>query len=350
MLPVRGWHPALHAALAALIEKHAGAGAAAVFDFDDTLILGDLGDQTFRTQLDELTFGLTPEEFAAHLPVEPNGVTHLAPEFGGARIADVSADLAAAYAAKEKSAAELRAKLALFFHALPATEGLGKAFAYPWTNQLYAGLAREELRALARKAWDRAVDEPLGSFEVESPADVASKAGVQRARLSTGLRAIPELTDLLRALRAADFSVFILTASMEDIVAEIAADPNGPFALPRENILGMRLVTEGGRYTRTLDTRDGYAVTFGTGKTQVIRNVIGRAPVLVFGDSDTDLDMLTAFAETEVRVLIDRGQTKGPVAAFRERCAGNRDGHYLQGRNQRDGTLNPSVVSDGPDE
>jgi phosphoserine phosphatase len=47
-------------------------------------------------------------------------------------------------------------------------------------------------------------------------------------------------------------------------------------------------------------------VLFGDGKVHIIDQEIGRTPSLVFGDSDTDLEMMRA--ATHLGVLIDRGE------------------------------------------
>ncbi|MCL4233789.1 MAG: haloacid dehalogenase-like hydrolase, partial [Deltaproteobacteria bacterium] len=223
----------------------------------------------------------------------------------------------------------------LLFDGLIDTPGVGKAWVYPWTARFFAGLDREVVRAMGLEAWDEASVASIGVRTHASPADLASRAGAQAFAIRTGIRPLPEMEWLMGALRGAGFDVFVVTASLQDVVAPTAARVYG---IDETHVFGMRTVMQDNRYTDTVDERDGYAITFGPGKTSVIANFVGRAPLLVAGDSDTDHHMLTAFAETRVRLVIDRGQG-GAMAELRARGARGEDGVVVQRRDERAGTF-----------
>lgn len=357
-MTLEGFNPTVQRAVALLldeIERGAVAEPAAVFDFDDTVVIGDIGELALRRQVEELLFGLTPEHFDSLLPREPLGVTHIARAYGGARIADLSADLAAYYAeihgtfegmAGDRPLSDVRetsayrdfvVKANLLFDGLIETEGLGKSWVYPWTARFFAGLCPDLVTDLSRRTWLAEAAAPLGERLLVSPETGAGKAGPQRLSIRTGIRFVPAMKALFDALEAAGVPVYVVTASLEPIVAATATEIYG---LRRERVFGMRAVVKDGLYTDEVDERDGYAATFGPGKTRVIRNFIRRAPVLVAGDSDTDYDMLTAFPETRVRLVIDRGKG-GAMAELYEKARRGEDGVVLQGRDDRLGVFVP---------
>ena len=357
------WNPRVKSALDELLRTAGRESAgydganppAAVFDFDDTCIFGDIGEQALRRQIDDLVFGLDPDHFDRLLPRAPCGATHMPANHGGARIADIAADLADHYArlhadfsamgtAKPPAFIRERAeyidfvvKMNLLFDGLIDTPGVGKAWVYPWTARFFAGLDRAAVRAMGLEAWDEASVAPIGVRALASPAHFASRAGAQAFSIRTGIRALPEIAWLMNALRDAGFDVFVVTASLEDVVAPTAARV---YDIDETHVFGMRTIMDGDRYTDVADERDGYAITFGPGKTRIIENFVGRAPLLVAGDSDTDHHMLTAYPETRVRLVIDRGQG-GAMAELRARGARGEDGIVVQRRDERAGTFTP---------
>lgn len=354
------WNPRVKSALDELLHTRGRESAAfdasppaAVFDFDDTCIFGDIGEQALRRQIDDLVFGLDPDHFDRLLPREPGGATHMPSNHGGARIADLAADLADHYARlradfpamgdakppvsirERPEYADFVVKMNLLFDGLIDTPGVGKAWVYPWTARFFTGLDRAAVRAMGLEAWDEASGAPIGVRALASPAHFASRAGAQAFAIRTGIRRLPEMAWLMDALHGAGFDVFVVTASLQDVVAPTAARVYG---IDETRVFGMRTVMQGDHYTDTVDERDGYAITFGPGKTRVIENFVGRAPLLVAGDSDTDHHMLTAFPETRVRLVIDRGQG-GAMAELRARGERGEDGVVVQRRDEKLGVF-----------
>ena len=64
-LPLRGWAPATRRALENLIRRGAGRNLPVVFDFDNTLVCGDVGEATFAVLVRDGL--LSPERLGPHL-------------------------------------------------------------------------------------------------------------------------------------------------------------------------------------------------------------------------------------------------------------------------------------------
>ncbi|MCB9666227.1 MAG: HAD-IB family phosphatase [Alphaproteobacteria bacterium] len=132
----------------------------------------------------------------------------------------------------------------------------GRAVAYPQITRWLAGSTPAELATLAREL------------------------------LSTGaFRFRPELETLVRAMQARGWGVWIVTASPQPVVAELARDLD----LPSDHVLGMRLrLGDDGRYLDEIVP----PATFCEGKAEAVRAFLPRLPVLVAGDSRSDVDMM----------------------------------------------------------
>ena len=131
--------------------------------------------------------------------------------------------------------------------------------AYAECALLMAGLSPDQARGLAHEVLEQA----LSTGEI-------------------GFR--PEVQDLVAALQAQDWEVWVVTASTPYAV-QVAASHYG---VSPSFVLGMDLVTLDGLLAPAIRG----PVCFGPGKVQVIREQIGKVPDLALGDAPTDLDML----------------------------------------------------------
>jgi phosphoserine phosphatase len=154
------------------------------------------------------------------------------------------------------------------------------------------------------------------------------------AQFHTALYAHDEMRDLMRALGEAGVEVYVVTASQQHLV-EGAIEALG-YPVPRERVYGMRLVEEGGRLLPDSVDVARYPLTWRGGKREVIERFLPAAPVLVGGDSDTDFEMLTGFAETELRLVINRHKAGDIQAIFDDERT------LLQGRDERQGRFRPA--------
>lgn len=100
---------------------------------------------------------------------------------------------------------------------------------------------------------------------------------------------------------------FVVSASLEDVVAAFATLPKYGYDLPRNHVFGLRLAQDDGRLVARY--LEGWPLLHGPGKVELIRRELvsrfGRGPALVFGDSDGDFNMLSEFEDTEVGLIVN---------------------------------------------
>jgi len=95
----------------------------------------------------------------------------------------------------------------------------------------------------------------------------------------------PEIQDLIRAAEACSWEVWVVSASVQPVVAAFAS----LYGLASNRVIGMNLAQEQGRYLAYLEGPNSYR----QGKVDAIEQFIGRQPDLAIGDAMTDLEMLS---------------------------------------------------------
>lgn len=348
-----GWLPANRAMLADAIAAWAGrAPQAAVFDWDNTCIFNDIGDATFRYQLERLAFRLQPAELADLLPRQIGAIDTLV---GGLDLLALRADILRAYTAlwpliqsgkliearRQHAYFDLRAKLGHMYQALDRTPGVGAQFTYPWLACLFSGFSPEEIHVFAVRAWVFASRELVGAaaWHSATPGD----AGFLDYSFRTHVAPHPEIAELMEALQAAKVDIYVVSASLQAVVE--GAVRYLQFPVPAENVFGMRVEEAGGALTHRRMDPEQYPVTYRAGKVELINKFLPRAPVLVAGDANTDYEMLTAFTETEVRLVINRNGA-GDIRRLYDLALGDATSSpprtLLQGRDENVGAFRPS--------
>lgn len=359
------WDPTNRAVLERWLEDVAKRPAkprkVAAFDFDNTCIFHDCGEATFRFQLDQLRFRLTPAQMGEVLPTEWKGVTALR---AGESLADVRADILAAYeqlwpqlqmgeldAARGTDAhKDFRVKLLWLYDEAYATPGIGADWAYPVLGRFLAGHTYDEVKGLAREAVRAALaEEPgRGAWESATP----GKTGARKHGFLTGLRPQPEMIDLIEALKKAGVESFVVSASVEPIVEGTCFELGYP--LDDAHVFGIRIALDAqDRLTLQEMDRAEYPLTYRPGKVELIKKLIGAEPLLVAGDTFTDYEMLTGFPATEVALFINRNQVRGELAAlYKEGLAGGervpgpgKRRVILQGRDEPEGRFRQGLLT-----
>lgn len=281
----QGWGDDVFDRLQATAAELAGEQApVAVFDFDNTLICGDIGELFSHYLIDELAYRY-----------DLDGFWRLIDEADGREYIRELTDrvLALDPDARPKSPAyrQYLAEMGAVYGRKYAREG--KAACYRWAVRLHVGMRPEQIRELTLRAVDRELARPLGVEERRT------RRG-ETVRIRRGIRRHTQMYELVRALDDVGFDVWVVSATNEWSVQAFA---ERAFGVPSQRVLGNRVVADDDGVL-TDRTRD--PVLFGQGKVDIIEEKIGRAPALVFGDSDTDLEMLQA--ATHLAVLIDRGE------------------------------------------
>lgn len=349
------WRPENRQALVKLIDENKNKGNYAVFDWDYTSIYQDTQENLFRYQIDNLRFKMTPEQFAVAIRKDIPS-TDFADEFvnvNGEKInidkiaQDLDKDYAFIYinyikdkkmsleeVKKTEEFKDFRGKLAFLYEAIGGS--FSHDVAYPWVLYLFTGMNKEEVQQLAKEANDFGIGNRLGKYTIESSDVLTGKAGKVSHKYNSGLRTQPETANLFHQLMANGITVYIVSASLEDIVEVFATDSTYGYNLKPENVYGMRLEMNGDTYKT--EYKHGYPQTQTKGKVQIINEYLkpmhgGKDPILVAGDSAGDVNMLSEYKGTKALLLMKRPGKLDDIAKDKRAL--------IQPRNPETGLLDP---------
>ncbi len=166
-----------------------------------------------------------------------------------------------------------------YYGAKIETEGLGVG--YRWSTWIFSGRSSRELQETAHTIWER--------FQNDSSADT--------------VQAFQPMSDLVKELNQIGVKIWIVTASPEPVIQVVSEK----WGIPKENVLGMRLLEKNGVLSSDLIE----PFTYGIGKVNLINHSNGdQGYDIAFGDSENDFPMLT-HVKTK-GIFLDRGQNKIP--------------------------------------
>lgn len=313
-LPEGHWHPdnlaRITATLRALSDQPPTPAPVAIFDFDNTCIFRDIGQATFRFQIEHLRYRLTPEELAAILPQGEGTLADRPLSLIRATLVQSYGELWPLIASGQQAQAKQLPAYALFATLLlwctdmaRRDERFGPRFVLPFMGKMLAGFTTAEVRHLACEVVEQAGQEPLSTahFSALAPTPI----GTIEASSPTGLHPYPEMLELMEQLAKAGIERYVISASAEWLVE--GAAPLLGFAVDTGHIFGIRVRLDADERL-TIEDADDYPATYREGKTEVIRRFIDGRPVLVAGDADTDYEMLT-LPGVGLRLLINRLQS-----------------------------------------
>lgn len=350
------WVPQNREVLSKLIDENKNKDNYVVFDWDYTSIYQDTQENLFRYQIDNLKFKMTPEEFSKAIRIdiplddfdkdysnvngEPINITKIGNDLDKTYtfiyenyLKDGKMTLNEIKATEEFK--DFRGKLAFLYEAIGGS--FSHDVSYPWVLYLFHGMTRQEVKALAKEANDFGIGNKLESYTIESSDVLIGEAGKVSHKYKSGLRTQPEVANLFHELRDNGIKVYVVSASLQDIVQVFANDRSYGYNLDEENVYGMRLEMNGDKYT--YNYKKGYPQTQTKGKVEVINKYIkpqhnGKEPILVAGDSGGDYNMLTEFKDIKVLLLMKReGKLDDLVNDSRA---------LIQKRNPQTGLLSPS--------
>ena len=332
------------------------------------MVFLDVQEATLIYQLQNLRFKMDPRELEQALrtdvPTTPFIPAHPGPDGQPLSLDPVVRDIVDSYTWLYDHSADLRGDQPLesIKNQTPYTDFITKvrflyaaigdtfdvSLSYPWLIYLLAGHTESEVRALTREAVDWQLQEPVEKRTWTSPTSRPGQAGVLSVSWKNGLRLIPEMQDLTRALQAAGIEVWVCTASFVDVIQEIASNPAYGYHIPAARVLGMELERDE-RGAIKPQFRSGYDQTYGPGKSRTIHRFLvsrhGHGPIMVAGDSKGDLDMLQDFPHTELALIINRSPSGG-LAALCQRAISEygtpQPKILLQGRDDNRGRFIPS--------
>ncbi len=282
------WEADVRANLIKLIDGH-GKGApgydaakppVVVFDFDNTSIHGDIGRAFFDYMVSQLKIKFTGEIWKA------------LPDDRREKIRAAYKAVMRLPAEKQASSPELQEYRKRMHNAYwSLCRQLDSAKCYPWQVRFYAGYDPDQIRRMAGDVMSKELARPLGSEQIRTDPDDKTPTIT-----STGIRIHEEIRSLMNLLRKRGFSVWVVSAGPQWVVAGAA----NRFGMNRDQVIGMRTKLVDGKLTTEMEPPP----TFKTGKVDAIKKFIGRKPVLVIGDSWSDAEMM---GYAEQAILIDRG-------------------------------------------
>ena len=307
----KDWDKDVYKSLNSLIVDHAGKNDYAVFDFDKTTIVHDVSNALLVYQVENLKFADAPSHSFL------DGIDDKDAILKGAEISsrEMGDTLKAEYNRMKARLSDgesmdsirvsddyldFRARFISFMDAL------GKTFPeevwYAWMPGLLTGMTTEEAKELISEA----IDDQLGEDKLVVE-EWTSPDGRWGGPVEKGIFLPEEIKDLYAALNDNGIDTYICSASLELIVEALACDSVRGLALSPERVYGLRFV-DSPRIVAKYDSE--YKQPIKEGKVECIKTYIApqygdRGPVLVGGDSNGDVPMLTSFDDTRASLIID---------------------------------------------
>ncbi len=336
-LAQEGWDENVYQALNTLIVENADKGNYAVFDFDKTTIAHDISNAVMVYQIEYLCFDDAVRcDFLNGIPEVQErlkGIDISSAEMGQAikkEYVEMKAMLDKGQSLDEvrqtDTYLDYRARFVSFLAALDQT--FPEKVWYAWMPGLMNGFTEEEAKAVVSKA----IDEQLGMDKL-CVEEWRSPDGQWGGTVEKGIFLPQETRDLYSALAANDIDTYVCSASLELFVEVLACDSVRGLGLPPERVFGLRFVPADTIYAEYDPT---YQQPMLSGKVDCIKAYIapsygGRGPILVGGDSNGDVAMLTAFPDMQRGLIVDVGRSKeSPIGQLAEEARKEENcGRYL---------------------
>ena len=283
------WRPEIHAALLDIINAHGSSSPTydpqrppiAAFDCDETLICNDIGEAMMR-------YMVARRRFHAD-----RGFWQIIPDRMGREAIQAAYNaIAGRTDAEVKDTAafrRFRAGLLGAYETLRANEG--SEAAYVFAVRLLRGLSDRAVNEIVEEVIEYELGRPLASE------DIQGGPPFQGMVVPTGIRFYREMQELIGALDAYGFHIYIVSASNAHVVRALARR----VGIPPERVIGIELTSQGNGF----GDRVVEPVPAGEGKREALLDIAGRSPVLAIGDSMTDFEMLENC--DGLSIVIDRG-------------------------------------------
>jgi phosphoserine phosphatase len=249
--------------------ERAPAGSVAAFDFDNTMITGDVGETLHYRLCAEGLYAFTDAFWA-----------QIHPDDGRDRIR-------ARYDPRRPEDEAVLDLQAVFIRRLQR-EGL--ASAYRWAVTLHVDLPVNDLMRIASNHFEREQALPR---EVQ----VRRAPGGEVLRMQRGIERREPMEALAGAVRDAGLVDWVISATNEWAIRAIAPQ----LGFTAERCIGNACIEEGGVVTAA--RRE--PVTWRAGKVEALDTIVGQRAWLSVGDSWTDAELLES--AMGLAVLIDRG-------------------------------------------
>ncbi|EMK02325.1 HAD phosphoserine phosphatase-like hydrolase, family IB [Leptospira sp. B5-022] len=233
----------------------------ALFDFDNTLVRGDFGEEVMC------------ELLLAGVP----WIQSLTPFFPEAAISEKMEIL------RKTDTQSFMDEVWKYYESKIEKEGLEAG--YRWSTWIFSGRSTKELQNTANLVWEK------------NQKDTSPKA----------VQAFHPMLELVKELEKAGTKIWIVTASPEPVIQMVSER----WGIPKENVLGMRLIEKIGILSHELIE----PFTYGIGKVKLLNLANGNQGFdLAFGDSENDFPMLSHVRSKGI--FLDRGKKAPPPGVF----------------------------------
>lgn len=373
------WEESLYIAINKLIAKHGKDNKAynpenkpfAVFDWDNTSIIGDVEESLLYYIVKNVAFKMNPEEFYDLIRKNvdrkdyPDQFNNL--DNQRVNIDLISQDIRRAYEKLyenldifegEKSLKQVQETdyyqefLSKMLYRYRASEfDTDAEDPYCWMSFLLKNYKTGEVYDLCKRAYASMKKERIRVEEFISP-EIKSAAGRVSIKYFVGIRPLEEMVDLYRSLEENGIDCYIVSASFIDIVRAFATDPNNNYKMKEEKVLGLRLMKDcEGEILPKFDK--DFPISIREGKVQTINKLIKNdrnyGPIMVGGDSDGDFAMLKEFDQTDLSLIIHRANS-GFIDELRQKAREGSLRYYSQGRNLLEASFIAKKKSEGYNE
>lgn len=325
----------------------------AVFDWDNTSIIGDVEEAAFFYLVTQLAFKINPEDLyhIIRKNVDKGDFKDPYKNLDGnpVNIDQISADIYDVYKRlygtsdrlggdvpfdliKETNAyKEFVAKMIFRYKAAEYDKNARDP--YCWMTFLFTNYKQNEIEEFCDNAFGF-VKKAEPRREIFTSPEIESQAGRISVSYFVGMGVIPEMADLFHSLEREGIDVYVVSASFIDIVRAFAT--KNSYKFDGEKVLGLRLAKDDeGKVIPELD--HSFPLTQKSGKSETIKKLIQNetnyGPILVGGDSDGDYAMLTDFEETDLGIIIDR-QRHGEINKLKDEALAGSSAYILQARDQ----------------
>ena len=325
----------------------------AVFDWDNTSIIGDVEESLLYYMITNLKFKLKPDELyyviRKNVSLDDFDKKYNNLKQESVNIDKLSYDIYQAYRRLYVTSNRLGGDIGfenisqtnfyqefvakMFYRYKAAYSAYDTKEHYCWMTFLLTNYKKEEIYDLCNEAFSY-IKSQKARTEVFTSPDIQSKSGRVATSYFVGMGDVAEMVNLFDSLEANGIDVYVVSASAQDIVRTFARANSYNF--DKNKVLGLRLnIDEDGRILPSLDK--SYPITQKEGKSETIRKLIQNknnyGPILVGGDSDGDYDMLTVFKESDLGIIIDVDRY-GKINELKKAALAGSDRFVLQARDK----------------
>ena len=357
------WNERNFKAINALIDKYGRQNPTydvthkpfAVFDWDNTSIIGDVEETLLAYMVIRLKFKMNPDELfeviSKDVDVDSFNYKYVNLDGKGIDFENLCLDIRDAYEKlygtfeglggdlsfdiiKETNVyKEFTTKMLFRYDKASPIEN-----SYCWMSYLLKNYRKDEIGSLCAEANEFFKQIPISRAYFES-FDMESRVGRLKLYYDVGIRVIDEMVDLYHSLEKNGIDVYIVSASFVEIVREFATNISNSYGFDKEKVLGLRLkYDDEGKVLAEIDKN--FPKTQNEGKVVAIEDFIRNdkvyGPIMVGGDSAGDRNMLCSYEETDLRLIIDRNSPKN-IEDLKKRALDGEVGYYLQARDEKKG-------------